>query len=179
MKKHFSKALALLLALVMVLSVFPVLSFATEEGETATLINGLPEDGAYGVIYNADGYLVGADVNGGSAPAKTATVSSDGASIPSLPNGTAVVKFVKTGSDYILQLGGQYLALNDSEELILTDEIGENGYAKWTFVTDQAGAAGYYNIKNVGFQYNGGPVYLEVYKGAIKPWSYKASSASL
>ena len=179
MKQHFSKALALLLALVMVLSVFPAVSFATEEGESATVFDGLPADGAYGVIFNADGYLMGADVSGGGAPAKTAAASEDGASIPSLPNGTAVVKFIKSGSDYILQLGSKYLALNDSEELILADEIGTNDYAKWSFVADQAGAAGYYNIKNVGFKYNGSPVYLEVYGGSIKPWSYKASSASL
>ena len=179
MKQHFKKALALLLVLVMVLSVFPVMSFATEEGESATLINGLPADGAYGVIYNADGYLMGADVSGGGASTKTITLSADGNSIPSLPNGAAVVKFIKSGSDYIMQVGSKYLALNDSEELILADEIGTNDYAKWTFVADQAGAAGYYNIKNVGFKYNGSPVYLEVYNGTVKPWSYKASSASL
>ena len=71
MKQHFSKALALLLALVMVLSVFPAVSFATEEGESATVFDGLPADGAYGVIFNADGYLMGADVSGGGAPAES------------------------------------------------------------------------------------------------------------
>ena len=177
MKKHFSRALALLLALVMVLSAMPVLSFATEEGEEAIAIDGLPGDQAYGVLFNADNYVMGADV-GGSAPAKSVEVTTDGRKIKSLPNGTAIIRFVKSGSDYVFQIGSKYLALNDAEELVLVDELGTNGYAKWSIVPDQAGKAGYYNVKNVGFQYNGNPVYLEVYNGAIKPWSYKSTTPS-
>ena len=177
MKKHFLRALALLLALVMVLSAMPVLSFATEEGEEAVAISGLPGDQAYGVLFNVDNYVMGADISG-SAPAKTVEVTTDGKKIKSLPNGTAIIRFVQSGTDYVFQIGSKYLALNSDEELVLVDELGTDDYAKWTFVADQAGKSGYYNIKNMGFQYNGSPVYLEVYNGAIKPWSYKSSTPS-
>ncbi|MBO4419818.1 MAG: S-layer homology domain-containing protein, partial [Oscillospiraceae bacterium] len=179
MKKHCTRALALLLALVMVLSAMPALSFATEEGESATVIDGLPGDQVYGVLFNVDNYVMGADISGGGAPAKSIEVTTDGRTIKSLPNGTAVIKFVKSGDDYIFQAGSQYVALNDNEELVYVDEIGTNDYAKWSIIPDQAGKAGYYNIKNVGFQYNGNPVFLEVYNGNFKPWSYKASTANL
>ncbi len=178
MKKHCTRTLALLLALVMVFSTLPVFGFATEVGESAAAVEGLPADQSYGVLFNVDNYVMGADVSG-SAPAKSVEVTTDGKSIKSLPDGTAIIKFVKSGEDYIFQIGSQYLALNDAEELVLVDELGDNDYAKWSFVADQAGKAGYYNVKNVGFKYNGNPVYLEVYNGAFKPWSYKASSASL
>ncbi len=147
MKKRFSRALAMLLAVVMLFSVMPVMAANNvEEGAAATFINGLPEDGTFGVIYNVDNYVFGADVADGSAPAKTANASTDGKTIPNLPNGTAIFKFVKTGSDYYLTIGGKYLTVkdldeNNKEKLVLTDEI-ETG-AKWTFVADQGGKAGY------------------------------------
>ena len=43
---------------------------------------------------------------------------------------------------------------------------------KWTMIPDQGGKAGYYNIKNATYKYNGKDVYLEVFRGAIKPYSY-------
>ena len=176
MKKRFSRALAMLLAVVMLFTVMPVMAANNvEEGAAATFINGLPEDGTFGVIYNVDNYVFGADVADGSAPAKTANASTDGKTIPNLPNGTAIFKFIKTGSDYYLTIGGKYLTVkdldeNNKEKLVLTDEI-ETG-AKWTFVADQGGKAGYYNIKNAEYKYNNKDVYLEVYGGAIKPWGY-------
>ena len=128
MKKHFSRALALLLALVMVLSAMPVLSFATEEGEEAVAISGLPGDQAYGVLFNVDNYVMGADISG-SAPAKTVEVTTDGKKIKSLPNGTAIIRFVQSGTDYVFQIGSKYLALNSDEELVLVDELGTDDYA--------------------------------------------------
>ena len=89
MKKRFSKALALLLALVMVLSVLPVMALAeVAENSPATFISGLPEDGSYGVIYNADGYVMGFDLDNGKAPAKKVTLTPNQGGIASLPNGT-------------------------------------------------------------------------------------------
>ena len=181
MKKHLSKALALFLALVMVLSVFPVLGFATEEGESADVVNGLPEDQSYGVLFNIDGYVVGADVSDGSAPAKAATLNASGDKINALPNGAAVFKFLKlSDSDYYLTLGGKYLTIKDlddqnMEQLILSDTA-ESG-AKWTFEADRT-EAGWYNLKNAEYTYNGKAVYLEVYRGAVKPWGYNTNSAS-
>ena len=187
MKQHFTKALALLLVLVMVLSVFPVLGFATEEGESATLISSLPADGAYGVIYNADGYVMCFDLDNGKAPAKAVTLSADGGTIQSLPNGTAIIKFIQTGSDYYLTLGGKYLTVKDvgdlKEQLVLTDGI-ETG-SKWSIITDKANAAGYYNILNAEYKWNGTQeVYLEQYTNAggvstFSPYSYKSGTPTL
>ena len=99
MKKHFTRALALLLSLVMVLSTLPVLSFATEEGEEAILIDGMPGDQAYGVIYNASGFVMGFDLDNGKAAAKSVTLSTDESKISSLPSGTAVIRFIKARAD--------------------------------------------------------------------------------
>ena len=188
MKQHFTKALALLLALVMILTVFPAVSFATEEGESATLMNGLPADQSYGVIYNADGYVMCFDLDNGKAPAKAVSLSTDGGMIESLPNGTAVIKFIQTGSDYYLTLGGKYLTVKDlsdseKEKLVLTDEI-ETG-AKWTIIPDKANAAGYYNILNAEYKWNGTQeVYLEQYTNAggvstFSPYSYRSGTPTL
>ncbi len=184
MKKRFSRALAMLLAVVMLFSVMPVMAENNvEEGTAATFVNGLPEDGTYGVIFNAEGYVMGADLADGKAPAKTATASTDGKTIPNLPNGTAVIKFIKTGSDYYMTIGGKYLTVkdldeNNKEQLVLTDEI-ETG-SKWTFIADQAGLSGYYNIKNAEYKWNGGDVYLEQYRGSqFSPYKYNSNSASL
>ena len=178
MKKHFSRALALLLALVMVISVLPVMALAVDEGDTASFVNGLPQDGSYGVLFNVEGYVMGSDLADGKAPAKAVTADNSG--IESLPNGTAIIRFIKTGSDYYMTIGGKYLTVKDldaanKEKLVLTDSI-ETG-SKWTFVADQAGAAGWYNIKNAEYRWNGtGEVYLEQYRGAqISPYSYRAT----
>ena len=192
MQKHFSKALALFLALVMILSVFPVVGLAVEEGAQADFISGLPEDGSYGVIYNADGYVMGFDLDNGKAPAKKVSLNADQSGIASLPNGTAVVKFIKTGSDYYLTIGGKYLTVkdlsdSDKEKLVLTDSV-ETG-SKWSLIPDKAGAAGYWNFLNVEYKYinsQGNPqdVYLEQYTNpggvsTFSPYSYKSSTASL
>ncbi len=189
MKKHFSRALALLLALVMVFSTMPVLSFATEEGEEATLIDGMPGDQAYGVIYNAEGFVMGFDLDNGKAAAKSVTLSTDASKISSLPNGTAIIRFIKAGSDadYYLTIGGKYLTCKDlddknKEKLVLTDTV-ETG-SKWTILADQAGADGYFNIKNAEYQYESKDVYLEEYTNkagvsTFSPYSYKSSTATL
>ncbi len=179
MSKHKTRALALLLALVMVLSALPVTAVAVDEGSAASFVNGLPADGSYGVLYNAEGYVMGADIADGKAPAKAATATTDGKKIQSLPNGTAIVRFIRTGSDYYMTVGGKYMTVKDldadnKEKLVLTDAV-EHG-SKWTFVPDQAGKAGYYNIKNAEYRWNGtGEVYLEQYRGQqISPYSYYA-----
>ncbi len=174
MRKHFSRALAALLVLAMVLTMLPATALAVESGDSATFINGLPADGSYGVLYNIDGYVMGFDLADGKAPAKAATADNSG--IKSLPDGTAVVKFIKTGSDYFLTLGGKYLTVKDigsaKEQMVLTDQV-ETG-SKWTIMDDQAGKAGWYNIKNAEYKYNGSAdVYLEQYRGSqISPYSY-------
>ena len=186
MKKHFSRALALLLALVMVISVLPVMALAVDEGSSAGFMSGLPADGSSGVIYNADGYVMGFDLDKGKAPAKSVSLTADGSGIASLPNGTAVVKFVKTGDDYYFVIGGKYLTVKDlddsnKEKLVLTESV-ETG-SKWRFVADQGNAAGYWNILNVEYKYNGNDVYLEQYtnygNSTFSPYSYKASTPTL
>ena len=111
MKKHFSRALALFLALVMVFSVLPVMALAVDEGSPASFISGLPEDGSYGVIYNANNFVMGYDLDNGKAAAKAVTLNAEGSGIAALPNGTAIVKFIKTGSDYYMTVGGKYLTV--------------------------------------------------------------------
>ena len=182
MKKHFTRALALLLALVMVLSVMPVLSFATEEGEEAVLIDGMPGDQTYGVIYNANSFVMGFDLEDGKAPAKPVTLSTDENKISSLPNGTAIIQFIKADSDadYYLTVGGKYLTCKDlddknKEKLVLTDTV-EPG-SKWTIVADQAGAAGYFNIKNAEYKWDGSTdVYLEEYTNKAGVSTFSAYS---
>ena len=167
MKQHLTKILALALALVMVLSVFPAVSFATEEGEAATLISGLPADGSYGVIYYCGatpGMVMGYDLNSGTAPAKTVQLSPDGSAIPSLPNGAAVFKFIKNADDtYYLMLGDKYLAIKlnsqNTSEIVLQDSI--DG-AKWDIVSDNAGAY-YISSHDVASNFK----YLEYYSNAI------------
>ena len=186
MKKHFTRALALLLALVMVISVLPVMALAVEENTPASFISGLPADGSYGVIYNADGYVMGFDLDNGKAPAKQAALSADGSGIAALPNGTAVVKFVKTGDDYYFVIGGKYLTVKDldasnKEKLVLTDAV-ETG-SKWSFKVDTKDA-GYYNILNAEYKWNGSSdVYLEQYtnygNSTFSPYSYKSSTPTL
>ena len=186
MKKHFSKALALLLALAMLLSVFPVMSFAVEEGEQARFLNGLPADGSYGVIYNVDGYVLGADLDNGKAPAKKAELSPDQSGIKALPNGAAVLKFIKTGSVYYLTIGGKYLTVKDldentKEKLVLTEAV-EPG-SKWSIIPDKAGVDGCWNFLNAEYKWNGSSdVYLEQYtsygSSSFSPYSYNPNSSS-
>ena len=114
MKKHLTRALAALLALIMVLSVLPLTLFATEIGEGATIETGLPADGSYGTIYSCgEGYshVIGYDIGEGNAPALAVEATEDGEAINELPEGTMVIKFVKTGDDYYFQVGTQYLVL--------------------------------------------------------------------
>ncbi|MBQ1677949.1 MAG: 5'-nucleotidase C-terminal domain-containing protein, partial [Oscillospiraceae bacterium] len=180
MKQHFSKALALFLAVVMVISVLPVMAFAVDPGTPAPFLSALPEDGSYGVIYNADGYVMGFDLENGRAPAKQVSLSADGGSISDLPNGAAVFKFIKTGSDYYMTLGGKYLTVKDldaqnTEKLVLTDGV-ETG-SKWSFIPDKGGAAGFWNILNLEYKWNGGDVYLEQYKGQnFSAYSYQSNN---
>lgn len=186
MKKHFPKALALFLALVMTLSVFPVMSLAVEEGAQARFLNGLPADGSYGVIYNVDGYVMGADLDNGKAPAKRAELSPDQSGIKALPNGAAVLKFIKTGSDYYLTIGGKYLTVkdldaNNKEKLVLTEAV-ETG-SKWSIIPDKAGASGCWNFLNAEYKWNGSSdVYLEQFtsygNSSFSPYSYNPNSSS-
>ena len=165
MKKHYTRAIALVLTLVMVLSMMPVLSFATEEGETATLINGLPSDQSYGVLYYVDGYVFGADVDGG-APAKAVQTSADKTTINSLPNGTAVFKFIKNDDGtYYLMLGSKYMAivLVDGKSKIALQDTVEG--AKWDMTAESDGA---YLISShdVDSSYK----YLEFYSNAFSAY---------
>ena len=171
MKKHLSRTLALLLAVVMILSVLPAAVFATDKGEGASLMNGLPADGSYGVIYCCgEGYsnVMGYDITGGNAAVCAVELTEDGEAIKSLPNGTAIIKFVKNSDGtYYFMLGSQYLVIkdldsNNKEKLALCDTA-EKG-AKWTIKADQAGMSGAYNIMNAEYKWNGkSDVYLEQY----------------
>lgn len=184
MRKHFKRTLAMLLALVMILSAIPA-SFATEKGETATLIEGLPADGTYGIILSCgEGYsaAMGYDVVDGNAPAIGVTQTTDGKGIEGLPEGTAIVHF-KENSDgtYYFMLGSKYLVLkdidsNNKEKLVISDTA-EKG-AKWDIIPDQAGMEGAFNIKNNEYKWNGKyDVYLEQYNN-IKfcGYSYKTDT---
>jgi hypothetical protein len=164
------------------------MSLAVEEGASASFISGLPEDGSYGDIYNANNFVMGYDLDNGKAAAKAVTLNADGSGITALPNGTAVVKFIKTGSDYYMTVGGKYLTVKDldantKEQLVLTDAV-ETG-SKWSFIPDKAGAAGYYNILNAEYKWNNTQeVYLEEYTNAggvstFSPYSYKSSTPTL
>lgn len=182
MKKHFMRTLAMLLALVMVLSAIPT-SFATEEGEKATLIEGLPADGTYGVILSCgEGYsaVMGYDIVDGNAPPIGVTQTTDGKGIEGLPEGTAIVHFKKNSDGtYYFMLGSKYLVLKDidssnKEKLVISDTA-ENG-AKWDIIPDQAGMQGAFNIKNHEYKWNGrSDVYLEQYNN-IKFCGYSYST---
>ena len=171
MKKHLSRAIALVLSLVMILTVLPAAVFATDKGEGASVMNGLPANGSYGVIYCCgDGYsnVMGYDITGGNAAVCGVELTEDGEAIKSLPNGTAIIKFVKnTDGTYYFMLGSQYLVIkdldsNNKEKLAICDTP-EKG-AKWSIIADQAGKSGAYNIMNAEYKWNGKyDVYLEQY----------------
>lgn len=171
MKKHFSRSIAMFLVMVMLLTVLPATVFGTEKGEGAALINGMPTDGTYGVIYSCgEGYsnVMGYDITGGNAAACAVTLTADGEAIQSLPDGTAIIKFIKnTDGTYYFMLGSKYLVLkdidtNNKEKLVLSDTA-ESG-AKWKIIDDQAGMEGAYNIMNAEYKWSGKyDVYLEQY----------------
>ena len=191
MKKHFSRALATLLVLAMVLSMLPVMAFAAsvEPGDGAAFMNGLPGDGKFGVIYSCGenySHVFGYDINDGNAPALAVELTNDGEAIQDLPAGTAIFKFVKLDDNgtYYLILGSKYLVCkdidsNNKEKLVLCDtpEFG----AKWTIIPDKGNMQGAYNIMNAEYKYNGGAyqsdVYLEQYNGSkFCGYSYKSST---
>ena len=118
MKKHFSRAMAMLLAIVMVFSLLPVAALAADvrPNDGAAFFNGMPGDGTYGVIYSCgEGYshVMGYDINAGDAASKAVTLTDDKEAINQLPDGTAIFKFVKLDDKgtYYLTLGGCYAAL--------------------------------------------------------------------
>ena len=188
MKKHFSRAMALLLAIVMVFSLLPVsaLAASVDAGTGAPFFDGLPANGKYGVIYSCGegySYVFGYDIAEGNAPALAVNLTNDGEAIQSLPDGTAIFKFVKLddNGNYYLTLGGKYLVCKDidsshKEKLVLSDTA-EKG-AKWTIFADKAGMAGAYNIMNADYKWNGtGDVYLEQYNGQkFCGYSYNSSN---
>lgn len=165
MKKPYARTVALL-GMVILLSVFPVLSTAVAPGDPAISMEGLPGDQAYGVIYYVERSVLGFDLYNGAAPEIPVNASSDGKRINNLPDGTMIFKFVQAdaASDYYLTVGGKYLSCraaagNQAEQLVLTDAV-EQG-ARWTFVPDQAGRSGYFNIKNAEYRRDGADeVYL-------------------
>lgn len=188
MKKRFTRTLAMLLVLVMVFSVLPLSVFAAdvEEGSAATLITTAPADGSYGVIFNPGtdgktGYVMGFDISDGNCASKHVSLSSDGKRIENLPDGTAIVKFIKNSDGtYYFTLGGKYLAIQDTSEgtekmiLLETPETG----SKWTISADRGGMANAYNIMNAEYKWNGSSdVYLEQYNGQkYCGYSYKGDT---
>ncbi len=188
MKKHFTRTLAMLLVLAMVLSVFPTFALAAdvEVDGSATLLTAAPADGTYGVIFNPGtdgktGYVLGYDITGGNSASMAVSLTSDGKAIDKLPDGTAIVRFIKNSDGtYYFTLGGKYLAIQDTsegkEKMVLIDAP-ESG-AKWTIIADQAGAENTFNILNAEYKWNGtSDVYLEQYNGQkFCGYSYKAST---
>ena len=184
MKNHLSRSLALLLVLAMILTMLPIMALATEIGEGASFMDGLPADGSYGTIYSCGegySYVIGYDIGEGNAPALAVEKTEDGEAVKALPDGTMIIKFVQTGSDYYFQVGSKYLVLkdidsNNKEKLVLCDTP-EKG-AKWTIIPDQAGMEGAFNIKNAEYKWNNKyDVYLEQYNGQkFCGYSYGASN---
>ena len=93
MRKHFPRALALLLTLAMLLSLLPVSVFAANvsPGDGAAFFEGMPGDGSYGVIYSCgEGYscVMGYDITNGDAAVLPVELTGDKLAIQSLPEGT-------------------------------------------------------------------------------------------
>ena len=185
MTKRVSRVISAILVLAMILTMLPAAAMATNEGESAKFLTGMPADGSYGVIYSCgEGYshVMGYDIVGGDAASKAVELSEDGKSIRSLPDGTAIIKFIQnTDGSYYFMFGNKYLVLKDvdaqnKEKLVLSDTA-ENG-AKWTIKPDQAGMDNAFNVMNAEYKWNGKyDVYLEQYNGS--KWcgySYNANS---
>ena len=185
MKRHLSRAVALLLTLAMVLTLLPVTAWATEVGEGATILTALPAEDFYGVIYacgEGASHVMGYDITNGNAASLEVELNTEGTAIQNLPDGTAIIKFIKnTDGTYYFLLGSKYLVIKDldssnKEKLVLCDTA-ETG-AKWTILADQAGMENAYNVKNAEYKYNGKDVYLEQYGGQkFCGWSYSSGSA--
>ena len=178
----------MLLVLAMVLSILPVSVLAADVAVDtgAELIPTAPADMSYGVIFNPGtdgktGYVMGYDITGGNCASKAVELTSDGNGIQKLPDGTAIVKFIKNADGtYYFTLGGKYLAIQDTsegtEKMILLDTP-ESG-SRWTIMPDQANMTGAFNIMNADYKWGGNSdVYLEQYGGQkFCGWSYKSST---
>ena len=180
MKKHFSKALALLLALVMVLSMLPTMSIAAEKPDGEGFLDRMPEDDSYGVIYACGrGYEAVLSQNLLSDEFATAAVAepaADGVGLKQLPEEAVVFRFLKTGlsdGSYYLMVQGKYLAMQDKDgSLTLVDSISDAG-TKWLAEADKAGMAGAVNLRNARLL-GGKDAYLRIAEGGFTCDAYSA-----
>ena len=183
MKKHFSKALALLLALVMVLSMLPTMSIAAEKPDGEGFLDRMPEDDSYGVIYACGrGYEAVLSQNLLSDEFATAAVAepaADGVGLKQLPEEAVVFRFLKTGlsdGSYYLMVQGKYLAMQDKDgSLTLVDSISDAG-TKWLAEADKAGMAGAVNLRNARLL-GGKDAYLRITEGGFTCDAYSAMEA--
>ena len=166
MRKNLKRAISLLLAMVMVLSVLPVMAFAADT-YVAKAATGIPE-GKDVVIYNALGFSVFGSCNAGNVSPIAANLTEDELEVK---EGSGAYRLTKnTDGTYYITYGGQYLYAIDTSSLGMSSTAVKG--AKWTIT---ATTGGYY-IANVDQKFYDNPVHIEYYGGAFKLWSYKAET---
>ena len=135
------------------------------------------EDGAQVVIYNAsaEGVIGLEDELGATMSCVPATIE-DGKAI--VGNGGRVFTVSVSGSDYSFESGGKYLAVDDTENLFLTETLDD--YAKWNLEKKSVGYV--MNNKAAKYSFSGGgsaTVCIEYFSGSFSGWTYKSADSAI
>ena len=138
---------------------------------------GLPEADDKVVIYNlnAEGVIGLEDELGATMSCVPATIE-DGKAI--VGNGGRVFTVSVSGSDYSFESGGKYLAVDDAENLFLTDTLDD--YAKWNLEKKSGGYV--MNNKAAKYTFSGGgsaTVCIEYFSGSFSGWTYKSADSAI
>ena len=146
-----------------------------EESQPAE--SGLPKAGDQVVIYNAsaEGVIGLEDELGATMSCVPATIEAGKAIVG---NGGRVFTVSVSGSDYSFESGGKYLAVDDAENLFLTDTLDD--YAKWNLEKKSVGYV--MNNKAAKYSFSGGgsaKVCIEYFSGSFSGWTYKSADSAI
>ncbi len=169
MRNHLKRAISLLLAVVMVLGMWPAMVSAAET-YVATAASGIPEGKAVAIYSPSDKFVWGSEVSN-SIGAVAATLEGDELTVA---EGTGVYRFIKNSDGtYLISKAGKYLAAKDTSNVEMIDNVTAN--AKWKIVPTDGG----YHIINATVKFNNRDLYMEYYGNAFKFYSYKADTAAI
>ena len=169
MRNHLKRAISLLLAVVMVLGMWPAMVSAAETF-VATAVSGIPVGKNVAIYATSDSFAWGSEVSN-SVGAKSATLE-DGKLTVS--EGTGVYRLVKNADGtYYITKAGKYLYAVDTSNVNMSDTVVTG--AKWKIVATDGG----YHIINAEVQRNGKDLYMEYYGSAIKLYSYYTSTPAI
>lgn len=176
MREMRRRAVAVLLALVMVLTMLPAFSVAAET--TPAVTGYTPADGDKVVIYNHSGAACMGTNDGDASDAVASVLADDGTLEPG--NGAMIFDVHFDGTYYTFENGGKFLRTSDNksdgtnEELLFFSDT-ESDYTKWTLSAVDGG----YVIYNKKATYYSGKVCIEFYNESFSGWTYKKDTNEL